>query len=423
MDAELRLASKLAQSGGVGEAIIRGITAQHFADEKLGKAFDTMREHFVKYGQPIPVGTLRTRHPDYAFEPVSDVLGFCIDEFILSVKRRLAIKAVTDIAEMANDPAQTAKIEEAFLDRARDLSHAVPHPSLASFRDVKSRIDEYEAMVKSGKSPIGIELGIPSIDAVTMGVQPHEMVIITGWLGMGKSTLLQHIALNAFLAGKSSVYVSLEMEKKAILRRIDVMATKKVDYYAMKAGKLSSKEIGEWRGLEKRLQTVNADIKVVDDVGKCTVDTIYSLASQHKPDMMVVDYLTLMTTTDVGKAASDWEKVNAISKNLKLMSRSLGIPVIAAAQQNVGGSSNARRGGGGAALENIGGSKSIGADADIVIGLHQDPDMVVQRMMELRLMKNRDGRQITVNMVWDHERMDFREATGADVFKATKERT
>ena len=80
---------------------------------------------------------------------------------------------------------------------------------------------------------MGVPFGFRSLDEWTGGIQPHEFVSVAGFSGLGQvhaadGARLQHVA-----QGFTPMFVSLEMEAKAILRRFDAMSTG-IDYWRLK---------------------------------------------------------------------------------------------------------------------------------------------------------------------------------------------
>jgi replicative DNA helicase len=404
-DAERQLVSKAAHTGQVEPLLRRGIGAQHFVDPEAKSVWEFMRDHTVKYGAAPSMKVLSVKFPQYRFEIVQDALDYCADLFTREVRRREAIDAIRDVTDLI-DQGKLDNIEEAFLERARQLSQVVPNPTSSRFSQMFERIKAYHDMITLGNFR-GVPFGIPTLDNLTMGIQPHELVTIVGWQSLGKSTLMQYISFNAYMAGKTGLILSLEMEERAVQRKLDVMATNLL-YHDVKSGQLTKGDLKKWEAMAAKAQKAKNDIIVVDNLGKCTVDRVYAEMVKYKPDFCCVDYITLMHTRD-GQAM--WEKVTYITQGLKQVARSLKIPIIAAAQTNVAGAEE------GARLTNVAYSKSIGQDSDIVLGLHRDEEMRQQKRMEVRINKNRDGEQKTIMMHWEPEKMVFHEIGVADMFK------
>lgn len=415
-DIERQLVSRIAQSGGVEAALRAGIMPEHFVDTQCREIFETCSEHTRKYGTPPSYEAVRKKHPDFGFEVVTDALEYISDEFVTLVKWREGVKALRELGSIVDDPTRAATIDADFLEAARRLAQIVPSDNVMRMSEMPKRIELWKQMRELGEMP-GIPMGIPTFDTLTLGVQPYEFVAIVGWQGTGKSTLLQYIMLHAYLNGYTPLLISLEMQAEALYRKWDIMlanAEKDIDeaikYHDLKKLEMSDRDL---RRLEEQAENVaraKNDILVQDGVGKCTVDKIYAETVRYRPDIVGVDYLSLM---DAPKhvSGSMWEKVTYLTNNFKSMARSLNTPMYGIAQTNIDSAA------GGAALENIAYSRSIGQDADIVLGLHQDEDMKSNKQMECRMLKQRDGETAKTPLFWDMSIMKFREWSPSDMFQ------
>jgi replicative DNA helicase len=120
--------------------------------------------------------------------------------------------------------------------------------------------------------------------------------------------------------------------------------------------------------------------------------------------LVIVDYVQLMRSSrPQQRGYNQWSMLTEITQDLKQIARSVGIPILAAAQTNRDGGKQ------GAELDNIGGSISITQDADVAVGLYADDDMKDAKTMQIRLMKNRRGKLGKFDSRWDHEKGDFKE--------------
>ncbi|MEY2806624.1 MAG: Replicative helicase, partial [Planctomycetota bacterium] len=108
----------------------------------------------------------------------------------------------------------------------------------------------------------------------------------------------------------------------------------------------------------------------IDDTPGITVSTMRSrskrVKSEHGLDMIVVDYLQLMTHP---KAESRQQEISQISRSLKELARELEVPVIALSQLSraVESRDNKRP-----QLADLRESGSIEQDADVVLLLYRD---------------------------------------------------
>jgi replicative DNA helicase len=421
MDIERSLVTKVVASGQLEAAIAFGVRPEHFADEQCQEMYLHLLEHARKFGSPPSMQMLKAqikankRLRDFEWHHTEDALEAISEEFISVVKRRFANDTVVELAKLCDDPDQSRDIDLHFFEASRQLAMLVPSTQVDRFSNMPERIAEYEKRVAEGDK-FGILTGFEDLDKWTGGIQPHEFCVVAGFSGLGKSTLLMQMAFNAYMAGHTPLYISLEMESKAILRKFDAMAAS-LTYQNLKHLELPESEIKDWKTKAKEIQAAAAkhDIPVIDSIRGCNPDHVFGETIRHKPDIVFIDYLGLMRSARPhNRGSSLWQSITEITQDLKQNARTLGIPIVAAAQTNRAGAKE------GADLDNIGGSISVTQDADIMIGLFADDEMKEQKLMELRLNKNRDGRLGKLTAIWDHEKLDFRQQGTADKFTKKK---
>jgi replicative DNA helicase len=408
VDVERQLISKMVASQQVEKLMGDGVEPTHFEKPEHQKIWTYCADHAKKYGTPPSAAMVKHEFPDYGFDVVTDSLQALFDQFVVQVKRREAISEGRQLMKAIDDPSMVGRIEEIWAESARRLMQVVPGATASRYSDMAKRIQLYKEMLKTGEVP-GIPMGIPAFDNRTFGQQPHEMATIAGWQGTGKTTLGLFNMRNAYVhKQKTPLIISLEMEADALFRKFDVMETN-FDYHAMKALKLDDKALERWEKAAARARDAKNDIIVLDDMRKCTVDTVYAAMVRYSPDIVLVDYISLMEAPKHA-SGSMWEKITHITGGLKQAARGLKIPIVAIAQTNKESFES------GADLSNISYSRSIGQDSDLVFGLHQTPDMRENKQMEVRMLKNRDGGKCTALMRWEMDTMSFREWNPGDSF-------
>lgn len=403
MDVERSLVSRIIATGEIENVIARGIDEDHFADEECQEVYGYAITHLKKYKGAPSMKAVKDKFPSFEPELGEDSIDYLIDRHIVNVKRRLANEALMSLAEAAEDPERAEEIDIEFLDISRQLATVVPTTAVARFSDMHKRIDQYRKDKAEGNQ-WGIRMGIPALDEKTFGIQPHELIVCAGWQGTGKSTLMQHISFSGYLQGKKILFVSLEMDRGPLLRKFDTMAVD-MSYRQLKGLELDDDAIERWEKWADDAEhdrDHGKDIVIIDRIGSRTATGVYAETIRHKPDLVVVDYISLLETGRTG-AEKHWQQIGQISRELKLNAQTLGIPVVAAAQTNRDSVKE------GVKLETIAFSSAIGMDADIVLGLMQDEDMKAEEKMEVVMVKNRDGAPGKAVMDWAMDTMQFGE--------------
>jgi replicative DNA helicase len=403
------LITRAVQVGGIEKAMGMGIEPHHFSDahdiddpKTCAHVWRWCLEYTRTYNASPSSLMLQEQFPEWRGEPVADPLEAVLDLFVRSVKRRVFIEEWRSLAPMADDPAQQGRLDELMHESARRIAQIMPSRRATFRSDMDKRIDEYEASVKAGIQP-GIKFGIPDFDYLTEGAQGGDIIIVAGFSGAGKSTAGQWFLHNAVNQGKTALLFSLEMNAKSLWRRFDTMETN-FSHMALKKGLLPPEDVKRWREAAVRVKKSKEEIIVLDKLGGCTVDRVYSEISRYKPDIACVDYIQLMKGSKAmggGGTVQTWERVKTISNELKAIASETDTPIVVVAQSNRSAKD------GGATMDNIGDSIAIVQDSDIFFGLMQDDDMRTEGRMRMRMVKCRDAPPGHTDLYWHPTTMTF----------------
>ena len=406
MDVERALVSKIISTGQIEEAVAKQIRPEHFADDGCREVYEYVVDHVRQFKTPPSLEAAKDDLPDFEWLFTQDALDYLIKKQSILVKRRMADDLVVELAKACDDPERAEQIDLEFIDAARQLATAVPSASVSRFSDMDKRIEKYERDKKEGNKA-GIPFGFPTLDELTFGIQDHELVALSAFTGVGKSTFIMKFASNCWVQGYTPLYISLEMEASQILRKIDALIAG-LDYKALKGMELPSDQMKDWVKLAEEARNSKADIPIIDSIRHCTVDHVYAEMTRHAPDVCIVDFVQLMKASRYG--GQKWQDMEEVAYGLKEIARVSKIPIVIAVQTNRLGAKE------GADLSNVGSGIAISQASDILIGMHQDVDMRERKDMELRLQKNRDGKLAIINSLWDHDTLEFREKLLSDVF-------
>ncbi|HEY1808834.1 MAG TPA: replicative DNA helicase [Acidobacteriaceae bacterium] len=178
--------------------------------------------------------------------------------------------------------------------------------------------------------------------------------------------LAGNVALNY---GKTVALFSPEMDKYSVLARI-VCARGRVDRGHWKSGKLTSEDRRYFADALEELKTAPL---YINDCSSPTVSRIRSESMHLKAraglDLLIVDYLQLMSAADFGKVFNREQEVAKMSGGMKRLAKDLGVPVVLLAQIS---RENTKRTDKRPVLSDLRESGAIEQDADVVAFLHRE---------------------------------------------------
>jgi replicative DNA helicase len=278
------------------------------------------------------------------------------------------------------------------------------------------RFNDYLFTEQNPNLATGVMSWFPEIDDYTYGIKPSELMIISGASSSGKSLLMMNYAINAWLGpnkpqewqgntlegGKNVVYFTLEMSKRQLEQRIDANIAD-IRHRAIMRGQLTPEEKYRWQNSLDFQREYNKKFYIVDmPRGSRTLDIearYDSILSEFTPDLVVVDYLGIMKPNrDFGQ---DWLEVGHVAEDLHEFCRNKNIAVLTAAQRKA---RNKATKGQSNDLEELGRSKMIGDNANIVLLIEQRDDEHLLDDMVLHIVKNRDGAKGEVKLYKEFEK-------------------
>lgn len=268
--------------------------------------------------------------------------------------------------------------------------------------DIKSLVGEAIKQIEEASKTEGTLTGVPSgftkLDRITSGWQRSDMVILAARPSMGKTAFALSMGRNMAVEHKRPIGIfSLEMSSLQLVTRLIVSETE-LPAHRIRNGNLADHE---WKQLESKIQTLlNAPI-FIDDTPAISVFEFRAKARrlklQHDIQLIVVDYLQLMTSGADNKGSREQE-VSHISRSLKAVAKELDIPIIALSQLNR--SVETRTGNKRPQLSDLRESGAIEQDADLVIFIHRpekygivtdEEGNSVKGLAEIIVAKHRNG--------------------------------
>lgn len=286
---------------------------------------------------------------------------------------------------------------------------------------IKEAIREIEEAGKREDALVGIPSGFTKLDRLTSGWQKAELVIIAARPSMGKTAFALSMARNMSIDhGKKVAIFSCEMSSIQLVNRL-IIAETDIAGDKIRNGRLTEEE---WKQLDTRIKKLVQAPIFIDDTPAISIFELRAkcrrLMAQHKLDIVIVDYLQLMSGPD--NAGSREQEVSTISRSLKSIAKELNVPIIALSQLNR--SVEMRGGTKRPLLSDLRESGAIEQDADMVVFIHRqekfgmltfDDGSSTKGIAEIILAKNRNGPVDDVKLRFREEKAQFVDVDEFDI--------
>jgi replicative DNA helicase len=255
--------------------------------------------------------------------------------------------------------------------------------------DLPALLETYLDMLvarEDGKTD-AVPTGWPDVDELIGGLHPGNLVTIGARTSHGKTATACSLSLNLAGAGKRVLYVSLEMPWNELMDRW-MGNWAQVNTRHLRKGQIAP---AEWERISRALGRLSeARIKPAD-AKTVTVPEIRAEARAYKADVVIVDYLQLVRAVGGRKNTNRENEVGEVSRTLKGLGLTLGVPVVALAQLNRGLEARAEKK---PELYDLRDSGQIEQDSDVVIGAYRPSlhdDQADPGDLDLHVLKNRHG--------------------------------
>ncbi len=192
-----------------------------------------------------------------------------------------------------------------------------------------SRINDMEDIATMGdlydkrKNTIKMKTGFYSIDKLLGNIQGGDFIVMAGATGMGKTCVMLNFATSMAKQGLNILLFSLEMNKEQLLNRI-ISAETGIFANKFRNNNFTEQEEAQYFGYMYSDALDKLNIQTCTEY-KITVDRIRNIALSAKCDVIFIDYLGLISSTN---KQSSYERVSEISRELKLLAMELDKPII-----------------------------------------------------------------------------------------------
>ncbi|MCC6948628.1 MAG: replicative DNA helicase [Bradyrhizobiaceae bacterium] len=276
---------------------------------------------------------------------------------------------IEDAERRLYELAETGRYESGFLRFSDALKDAVDLASKAYQRDGHLS---------------GLATGLIDLDHLMGGLQHSDLVIIAGRPGMGKTALATNVAYNVAaeyrgkprpdgsietVSGGIVGFFSLEMSAEQLATRILSEQTE-IPSSRIRRGDITEPDFAKLAAAAQVMQSIPL---YIDETGGISIAQLAARARRLKRqrglDLMVVDYIQLLSGSSRRAMEGRVQEVTEITTGLKALAKELNVPILALSQlsRQVESRDDKRP-----QLSDLRESGSIEQDADVVMFVYRE---------------------------------------------------
>ena len=363
------------------------ISGEDFYQTAYGVVFDSVVELFNE-GKPVDLITLQNRLKEKDVPEEISSLEF-VRDLVAAVPTSANIKYYAEIVaeksllrkmikmndEITNACYLAKEPVEAIMERTeKQVFELVQNRGASDYVPIRqvvlNALEKIEKASKSKGTVTGIPTGFIDLDYKTSGFQPSDFILVAARPSMGKTAFVLNIAQHvAFRQNKTVAIFSLEMSKEQLVNRLFSLESY-VDAQLLRTGNLKD---SDWEKLIEGAGTIGKSNLIIDDTPGISISELRSKCRKYKLehglDMIIIDYLQLMSGSVGKRSDSRQQEISDISRSLKAVARELNVPVVSLSQLS---RAVEQRPDHRPMLSDLRESGAIEQDADVVMFIYRD---------------------------------------------------
>ncbi len=367
LEAEQALLGALLFDNAAFERLGDHLLATHFFEPFHQRLFESIEEHVRKGMLAEPIVLMERFKHDPAFQelgglryladlvdrapPAANAMDYGRMVYDLALRRDL-IRIGGEMAKSANDDVITEARDQ--IERTEQQLYELAEHGAATSTGFMPFAEALAGAVKMTAEAFerdgglaGVSTGLVDLDRKLGGLYPSDLLILAGRPSMGKTALATNIAFNVArsyawepqpdgsrktVRGGVVAFFSLEMSSEQLAMRLlaDVSG---VSSDRLRKGEIDANEFGRVRDAAIEIQEAPL---FIDDTGGLSIAKLAARARRLKRqsglDLVVVDYLQLITGSEARRQESRVQEVSEITQSLKALAKELSVPVVALSQ-------------------------------------------------------------------------------------------
>ena len=365
LEAEQALLGSLMFDNAVFERLSDRLRGSHFYEPFHQRLYDAIEDHIRQGLLAEPTILMERFKQDPAFQefgglryladlvdrapPAANAPDYARVVYDLALRRDL-IRIGGEIIKEAPAPETPAidQIESAEQQLYTLAETGKPSSGFVSFSHALSGAVQMaaEAYQRDGKLA-GLATNLDDLDQKLGGLHPSDLLILAGRPSMGKTALATNIAFNVArnyrweptpegrktVSGGVVAFYSLEMSAEQLAMRILADASG-VSSDKLRKGEIDAADFGRIRDAAVE---IGESPLYIDATGGLSISKLAARARrlkrmEHGLDLIIVDYLQLVTTGEGNSQKNRVQEVSEITGGLKALAKELSVPIIALSQ-------------------------------------------------------------------------------------------
>lgn len=419
-NAEFKIVAALLNDSSVGDNVFSKLDTKDFFVNQCRILFKIMRNlyHQAKEFDYLVIADIIESENVYKIVFPNDTVAFLleiynlhtstvnVDYYVEIVKNASIVRSLNDFGKKLHTyPFNILSFNDQLIELQRKFNDIIDSKTSENIQKLATAVDSFEHKFMNclkGNNVSGVSSGFKKVDNLTGGWQCGDFIVIAARPGKGKTAFALNLAMNAVLqCGRDEIVVifSLEMGMDQIIQRL-ISIDCGVSFVLNNSRFLDSSQLSMISDSIARLKTVQIYIEDKNDLNVLEIHNQLKklISTGKKIRLVIIDYLQLIKPMHLFQSSNRQEEVSFISRSLKLIARSIDVPVIACAQ--LSRRIEERRGKDAAPqLSDLRESGAIEQDADIVSFLYnenvdnENNDSISENVIECTwfLAKHRNG--------------------------------
>ncbi len=261
--------------------------------------------------------------------------------------------------------------------------------------------------VYKGVIPLdGLTTGFDSLNRITLGYKPGDLIILGAQTGHGKTAFALHTAKAVAVdQGMNLLYLNTEMSRQQIALRWGSILSL-IEHDRIRIGDINENELSIILNGYSRLRSSGFySYPCPNLTPEKTISIARKFRTQKKIDLMIIDYIGRMEKHD--PRLQEWQILEQIVKTQKMLAQNLKIAVMCLVQLNPDGT--------------LQGAKRMKNECDLMLKLSPIPkeDLVEDEELKkylnpnyyITIEKNRDGRSgVRIPIQFDLQKQSMKDA-------------